>query len=145
MPTTARNFITNGRDYAWTDTGNHHGYTHTMNLDQRRIAYQAHAANRTHPNPYAPTKFALIHMQSLMYNEWITHYLRGATTGGFNKLGNDLPKKCKGKSEHYCKVWTKMVKSNFDYWSMKEIFKEQNCPPDSEIIPVGDLFLPYCA
>mmetsp|Transcript_14590 Transcript_14590/g.25285 ORF Transcript_14590/g.25285 Transcript_14590/m.25285 type:complete len:423 (-) Transcript_14590:72-1340(-) len=138
-----------GKDFIGTDKGNHHGGEGSLNY-RACLEHQKNPA--TKPNPYLLSNFVLLHMQDLTYNAWIAHFLRGASSSGFNKFGDEF-EKMKGcppqAGSHYCRKWVQMIGKNFSYWEMKKVFHNEKCSgapnPSLMLLSTEEIFRPLCS
>jgi hypothetical protein len=94
--------------------------------------------------------YIYIHLQDLTFQDWMIHYLRGASSMQFNKLGDELRKltcKTQPKSVHYCQGWEQMAERNFNFWESKEVFRKQKCNIGQTVKTVStkDVFQPVCS
>eukprot|EP00539_Tryblionella_compressa_P006185 CAMPEP_0178766504 /NCGR_PEP_ID=MMETSP0744-20121128/19105_1 /TAXON_ID=913974 /ORGANISM="Nitzschia punctata, Strain CCMP561" /LENGTH=456 /DNA_ID=CAMNT_0020422241 /DNA_START=208 /DNA_END=1578 /DNA_ORIENTATION=- len=106
----------------------------------------------TKSNPFVATNFVLLHMQDLTFSAWMSHFIRGASSSGFNKFGDDFEKMkaCRhGAGIHYCRTWVEMVGKNFSYWEMKKQYHHEQClvpdDPHFTVVPLKDIFHSVCS
>ena len=140
--------FTKGSSYIYTDIGNHYGATtEKKGKEELKPACLEYMRNRRLPNPYFKTNLSLIHMQDLTFNDWVMHHMRGASSYGYNKFGDEMLD-CIGLNggTHYCKHWADMYNTNFNYWDMKEIFKQRKCRRRNKknVVSTAGLFSSLC-
>jgi len=140
--------FTKGKDFSGTDKGNHHA-----GKPENHKRCMEHLKNpATKSNPFVATNFVLLHMQDLTFSAWMSHFIRGASSSGFNKFGDDFEKMkaCRhGAGIHYCRTWVEMVGKNFSYWEMKKQYHHEQClvpdDPHFTVVPLKDIFHSVCS
>jgi len=97
---------------------------------------------------YTLTNFTLLHLQSLEFNDFMTHILRGASATGYNQEGticrNGVP------NFHYCVGYQELKSVNFDLDKMREMYERKRCQcykenSYSNLNSVKNVFAPLCS
>ena len=119
-----------GKDFNFTDTGNHFGQTHIQKTwqSQRRCLIRLKQKEKFIYKKYVQDTYSdlfMVHMQFTTMEEWLMHGLRGASDRGFNRF--DLKKDCRGTSHHYCEKWKMLMETNFDPRKIQRLYREKVC------------------
>jgi len=98
---------------------------------------------------YNLSNFTVIHMQSIEFSDFILHRLRGASDRDFNKISKTKKSACNpnGFSGHYCDGWLELLDVSFDFYKMKDIYKNTKCNWDRRktmLLPLHETFGPSC-
>jgi len=129
-----------GKDFNKTDAGNHIGATHKFNFKavdrdctKRNVTTYVPGQGKTleivhHHEQDRTSGLFLIHLQTLNFEEWLLHALRGASDMNFNHFPNPNPE-CTGilANFHYCWAWNNVVEARFDPKKMKELYRNEIC------------------
>ena len=117
-----------GKDFNFTDTGNHFGQTHTISGKEiRKRCPRNSMSNSTNPDPSLRSELFMIHVQFTNFEEWLMHALRGAAARGFNRFS--FLRKCRigMVSREYCLNWRSVLETNFDPRAMKRMYQGAVC------------------
>ena len=128
-----------GKDFNFTDTGNHHGQTHiqefsvainkcTALLDSGDNGDSSSEKREKYvQDTDQDSNLFMVHMQFITFEEWLMHALRGASDRGFNRFSN-LEMCTKGmRSWEYCESWEMLMHTNFDPRIMQRMYREKVC------------------
>ena len=117
-----------GKDFNFTDTGNHFGQTHTISGKEiRKRCPRNSMSNSTNPEPSLRSDLFMIHVQFTNFEEWLMHALRGAADRGFNRFS--FLRKCRNgmTSREYCLNWRSVMETKFDPRAMKRMYQGEVC------------------
>ena len=117
-----------GKDFNFTDTGNHFGQTHTISGKEiRKRCPRNSMSNSTNPEPLLRSDLFMIHVQFTNFEEWLMHALRGAADRGFNRFS--FLRKCRNgmTSREYCLNWRSVLETKFDPRAMKRMYQGEVC------------------
>ena len=113
---------------------------------------QAPTRNNTSPiafddNLFYLSNFTVLHMQSLEFNEYVMHVMRGATATKFNALKENCP--ISGDSFQYCWDFQAFKNVDFDTEKMREIYDRKRCSydkddPESQLYSLKNIIQSTC-
>ncbi len=99
------------------DIGNHYGVVDSIKKCEKEGIEAA----------FEPTKFVLVHYQTLDFQDWLVHALRMATDAEFNKLVLDECPEGHNKPWHSCAIFKQFLDVKFDLYKMRELYKNKMC------------------
>ena len=76
---------------------------------------------------FEPTKFVLVHYQTLDFQDWLVHALRIAIDEEFNKLVLDECPEGHNKPWQSCAIFKQFLDVMFDLYKMRELYKNIMC------------------
>ena len=132
-----------GKDFVRTDTGNHHGETHSQSIffSRRRCRALVQTGDgkkkKYVQDPDQASDLFMVHVQFTTMEEWMMHALRGASDRGFNRFSG-LQKCTKAMtSREYCEQWKMLMDTKFDPREIKRVYAEKVCTlVEDKTIPV---------
>merc|ERR1711862_687585 len=114
-----------GKDFNFTDTGNHYGQTHiqTQSVSQRRCVALRDNSTKYVQDADQHSDIFTIHMQSTTFEEILMHTLRGAADSGFNQFSEKNVCKKGTENIHYCLKWNDLMSTKLDPRVMKSNYQ----------------------
>lgn len=126
-----------GSEFLQTDQGNHRLVT-VGNMPEICDPDSLHARY------YLVSRLVLVHVQQLSFDEWLSHFIRGASDYSYNNYA--LGSSCRGDGVHYCNQFQRAMKVNFSYYDLRRFYMQDvMCQkPKGDMYRLNPIKLEYC-